>query len=387
MNDNKIQIKNKIICLSKLISLFKENKNIIPCVIDKFTSKRLNLFEALINLYLDKNATKEDLHIVEEVIRILIINITIPKSTLEFIYQKLTKFFSYEGENNTKEILTENYFIQHMNLLKIFYGNENQNDLDQIQEQNIDNISNIDKARVNTIINKVGKSTHIPDYKIKNYIYFNGKDSKLNFKLNNSSRNLNSDYPTLEYGFSFIFWLYLKKELLEIYFNCFPSCSINLVNIDVVRHKIKFVLSNINLLQIILDDKEIGKIEISNTKFKFDSWNFMCFYLTQKIRGKPPSIKLIINDNKDLLSITLPDDFPLNEIINSISLFENLLGRVTSVLFFSFCIDIKLCHGVFMETPNLFLSSIFMDFAYFIYYHLRGVCYYCRFLEFVLWGL
>ena len=342
LNDDKNQIKYKIKCLSQLISLFKENKNIIPCVIEKLTSKRLNLFEPLINMYLDKNSNKEDLLKIEEFIRIFIINVTISKSTLEFIYQKLSKFFTDKGRNNTEEILTENYFIKHMKLLKIFYGNEMQNDLDQIQEENMENISNIDKNRINTIINKVGKSTHIPDYKIKNYIYFNGKDSKLNFKLNNSSRNLNSDYPTLEYGFSFIFWLYLKKELLEIYFKCFPSCIINLINIDIVGHKIKLVLPNINLLQIILDDKEIGKIEISKSKFKFDSWNFMCFYLTQKIRGKPPSIKFIINDNKDLLSITLPDDFPLNEIINSISLFENLLGRVTSVLFFSFCIDIKL---------------------------------------------
>ena len=352
LNDDKNQIKNKINCLSQLISLFKKNKNIIPCVIEKLTSKRLNLFEPLINMYLDKNSNKEDLLKIEEFIRIVIINVTISKSTLEFIYQKLSKFFTDKGRNNTEEILTENYFIKHMKLLKIFYGNEMQNDLDQIQEENMDNISNIDKNRVNTIINKVGKSTHIPDYKIKNYIYFNGKDSKLNFKLNNSSRNLNSDYPTLEYGFSFIFWLYLKKELLEIYFKCFPSCIINLINIDIVGHKIKLVLPNINLLQIILDDKEIGKIEISKSKFKFDSWNFMCFYLTQKIRGKPPSIKLIINDNKDLLSITLPDDFPLNEIINSISLFENLLGRVTSVLFFSFCIDIKL-KIIFISTEKI----------------------------------
>lgn len=228
LNDDKCQIKNKIICLTKLISLIKENKNIIPCIIDTFTSKRLNLFEPLINLYLDKNITKEGLFKVEELIRILITNITIPKSTLEFIYQKLTKFFNYKGENSNKDILTENYFIQHMNLLKIFYGNEMQNDLDQIQEQNINNISNIDKARVNTIINKVGKSTHIPDYKIKNYIYFNGKDSKLNFKLNSSSRNLNSDYPTLEYGFSFIFWLYLKGIIGNIFqklsFMHYKSC-------------------------------------------------------------------------------------------------------------------------------------------------------------------
>ena len=87
LNDDKNQIKYKIKCLSQLISLFKENKNIIPCVIDKLTSKRLNLFEPLINMYLDKNSNKEDLLKIEEFIRIVIINVTISKSTLEFIYQ------------------------------------------------------------------------------------------------------------------------------------------------------------------------------------------------------------------------------------------------------------------------------------------------------------
>ena len=111
---------------------------------------------------------------------------------------------------------------------------------------------------------------------------------------------------------------------------------------QIIGHNIKLVLKNTNLFQIIIDDKEIGKVEISNSKFRYDNWNFMCFYLTQKVRGKPPSIKLLINDNKDLLSITLDKDFPINEIISSISLFENLIGRVTSLLFFSFCADMKL---------------------------------------------
>ena len=336
LKDNKNEIKEKVSFLSSLITLFKENKNLIPCFMDKCTSNRSNLFEPLIKLYLDEKVPNEDLLKIEEVIKILIINVTTPKLTLEYIYQRLSKYFTKEGENNNKEILKEDKFIKYLRILKLFYGEEIPKDLDQskIRQNSITT-----KGHTNTM--KI-KNELIPNHKIKNYIYFNGKDSKLNFKINKESKNVNSDFPTLEYGFSFIFWIYIKRYLIDHFFKLFPSLNISLVNMQIIGHNIRLVLKNTNLFQIIIDDKEIGKVEISNSKFRYDNWNFMCFYLTQKIRGKPPSIKLLINDNKDLLSITLDKDFPINEIISSISLFENLIGRVTSLLFFSFCADMKL---------------------------------------------
>ena len=336
LNDNKNLIKDKISFLSSLISLFKDNKNLIPCFMDKCTSNRSNLFEPLIKLYLDEHVSEEDILIIEEIIKILIINVTTPKLTLQYIYERLSKFFTKEGDN--KEILKENTFIKYLKVLKLFYGEEIPDDLDQ------------NKSRNNSILNKSHSNSKtekninevIPNYKIKNYLYFNGNKSILNFKVNKESRNINSDFPTLEYGFSIVFWIYIRKDLLQNYFKNFPSNIITLVNIKIIEHTIKLILNNSNILQILLDEKEIGKIELSNTKFKFNNWNFVCFYLTQKIRGKPPSIKLLINDNKDLLSITIPNDFSLNEMISSISLFENFIGRITSILFFSFCISIKL---------------------------------------------
>ena len=336
LKDSKNAIKNKISFLSSLITLFKENQNLIPCFMDKCTSNRSNLFEPLIQLYLDEKIPNEDLLKIEEIIKILIINVTTPKSTLEYIYQRLSKYFTKEGENNNKEVLKEDKFIKYLRILKLFYGEEIPKDLDQ------------SKTRQNSLISKPHSNTMkiknelIPIYKIKNYIYFNGKDSKLSFKINKESKNINSDFPTLEYGFSFIFWIYIKRELIDYYFKLFPSVIISLVNMQIIGHNIKLVLKNTNLFQIKIDDEEIGQVEISKTKFRYDNWNYMCFYLTQKIRGKPPSIKLLINDNKDILSVTLKKDFPLNEIISSITLFENFIGRITSLLFFSFCTDIKL---------------------------------------------
>ena len=91
-----------------------------------------------------------------------------------------------------------------------------------------------------------------------------------------------------------------------------------------------------------MDKKEIGKINI-NGNLKYDEWNFICFYMTPRIKAKQSAyIKLIVNNSKDLINYKLNDDFPFSEIINSIYLFENLIGKVSSILFFSFDIEMKL---------------------------------------------
>ena len=105
LNDNKKQIKEKINILSSLITLFKENNNLISFFIDKCTLNRSNLFESLISLYLEEKVSDKDLQIIEEISKIIISNVTIPKSALEFIYQRLSQFFTKEGKNNNKEIL------------------------------------------------------------------------------------------------------------------------------------------------------------------------------------------------------------------------------------------------------------------------------------------
>ena len=357
LKDTKNPISDKIAFLSSLNSLFKDNKNLIPCFMDKCTLNRSNLFEPLIKLYLEETLSNEDLLILDDFIKIMIINVTTPKLTLQYIYKRLSKFFTNEEKNNDNEILKEDNFIKYLKILQLFYGEDVQNENEKDRNNSI-----VNKSRSNALANKTDKYKNnvIPDYKIKNYIYFNGKDSIFNFKLNKESKNINSDFPTLEYGFSFIFWINIKKKLLDKYLANFPSNVITLVNVQIVGHKLQLILKNINELQILLDEKEIGICELSNSKFKFDNWNFVCFYLTQKIRGKPPSIKLLINDNKDLLSIVLPNDFPVNEMINSISLFENFIGKVTSILFFSFCVDAKLIDCFRNNYPKGFFKNKYL---------------------------
>ena len=84
--------------------------------------------------------------------------------------------------NKNQEILDENILLKHLNLLNILYS-----------ENILSNELNIQKE-------------------VKNYMYFNGKNSALFFKLNETSTNLNSNFPTLENGLSLFFLVLYKKK-------------------------------------------------------------------------------------------------------------------------------------------------------------------------------
>ena len=303
LNDSKNDYKNKIKIIEQLIPLFKSNENILALFVEKGTTNDSpNLFHILINLYLDENAQKEDLINLEELINIILYNIPIPRTAIEYIYQKFANFFETEKNND---------FYRCLRILRIFYG------------------SDIPKKS---------------DTYIKNYFYFNGKKSLFNFDINKNSKNLHSDFPTLESGFTFIFWFFLKKDLIEYFFTYCPSPIIILINIEVMgHHYIQLILKDINSIVISINKKEVGNIDLNKTPFKYDDWNFISFYMTQEIKGKQNvCLKLVINDSVELTSIQVNKDFPITEKIKSINLFENLIGKVSSILFFSFCINMKL---------------------------------------------
>ena len=147
LNDAKNDFKNKIKLIEQLTPLFKSNENILLLFIEKGTiNNSPNLFHILINLYLDKNAQKVDLTILEDFINIILYNISIPKTAIEYIYLNFSKF--YESEENIN-------FCRCLRILNIFYG------------------SDIPKKS---------------DKYIKNYFYFNGKNSSLNFNINKNSK-------------------------------------------------------------------------------------------------------------------------------------------------------------------------------------------------------
>ena len=109
---------------------------------------------------------------------IILYKISIHKIAIECIYQKFYNFF-----DNDKINANNNFFLG-SRIYKISYG---------------------------SYILKIS-DTHI-----ENYFYFNGKNSLLNFNVNKNSKNLTPNFPTLEFGSTFIFWLFLKKDLLFEY--------------------------------------------------------------------------------------------------------------------------------------------------------------------------
>ena len=317
LNDQNTPITDKIFLISTLKSLSNENINIIPYLMEKCTSYNSNLYEPLIKLYLNPKIENENLTKIEELLKILITNITTTKTTINYIYQRLSNYFTSDNPN-IKEKLNEKLFFRYLKLLHLFYT---------------DNYTNEEPNQLTTNSNE--------EKRINNYMYFHGKDSSLIFKINKSSNNVNSDFPTLEYGFSFVFWLKLNKTLFESYLKYYPNIEINFINLEIPGHKIILKLNNSKFLVLLIDNSEMGKFELEK-KFIFDSWNIICFNLGQKKGVKLPYFKLYINDKSECFSVQLPQDLPVNEKILNIKIFENLIGRVITVLFCSFCIENKL---------------------------------------------
>ena len=299
--DNPLELKLEII--TNLLTFFKNNENLITIFMRPifYNSKLITLMCPLIDLYISSSLKDEQIFIIEQFIKFILSHNSIDKSTVEYAYQKLSLYFT----NKIKlEVLDEKLFSKYLNLLYLLYS-----------ENKVSNEINAGKE-------------------IKNYISFNGDNSFLYLKLNKKSNNLNNDFPTLENGISFIFWFYIKKELMMKYNELNEKNKFILIDIKIGEHKISLVLDDLNNINILLDKNNLSKINIKES-LKYNEWNNMCFIMNIKNDDKL-NINLIINNKSNNLSLPLTKDFQIKERINEIILFKNLIGFVTSVLFFSF---------------------------------------------------
>ena len=319
-------IKTKIELLNFLMSLFKMNNNLIFLFINKCKSNIKTFFDPLIDIYLNEYTINENKIIIEELLQLLIKNVSIQKNVLEYIYQKLSIYF----RKDAKIKLTETLLLKYLNLLDIFYTCS-LTDNNIPNNENINNYNDIEKTK-----------------EIKNFIYLNGNNNKLSLILNNSSTNINTDYPTLEHGFSFTFWLNLDEKLIESFLVIHKNDGlvINLINIIYGGHQIRLQLISIDYLILIIDDNIKSNLINFTTQFKYGEWNSFYFILYPRKAGssslvKTTSYKLYINNNMFNITINYPNNYlyPLEEKINNIILFENLIGKITSILFFSYAIE------------------------------------------------
>ena len=305
LKDEKQKIGKKMDLISALVNLFKINENIIPPFMRKFyyKSKQYHIYEPLIDLYVTPKLKKEYESLLDELFQIILTHVTITRNALEYVYQKLSLYF----KNNKQEMLNEAILLKYLKLLKLFYS-------DVLGEANIKK-------------------------EVKNYMYFNGKNSGLNFALNKSSLNLNTDFPTLENGLSFVFWFYIKKELMTQYYEKDEINRFKFIEIQISGHEISIVLEDENNIRVIINKNQSSIINVKDA-IKFNDWNNFCFTINPKGTFKL-DINIHINGKSYNSFLPITKEFVATEKISSISLFKNFLGLSTSVLFFTFELNSK----------------------------------------------
>ena len=302
---NKNEINQNVNFLFILKEFFKINTNLIPLFMkDSFYSHNMSFYECLINLYLNERINDDNKLILEDLINFLIAHYSISKHNLEFIYQKLSKYFT----NEAKEKLTESLLYRYLNLLNHFYTDNSILDYDKEKKE------------------------------VKNYIYFNGINSDLSVVINKNSCNPNTDFPTLEKGCSFVFWINIKRKVTEEYFKILPEKTyINLVKINIGGQIILLQLMNPDNMRISTKNNITNDIKIDNL-FKYNEWNNIVFII-EPSKGKKLATKLYINNNLINGTLILSENLNSKEKINNINLFENFLGKISSIIYFSFVIE------------------------------------------------
>ena len=310
--------------LAILKDFFKLNNNLIPLFMkNSISSYNTTFYECLIYLYLNEKINNNNRQTLEELLGFININYSLSKNYLEFIYQNLSKYFT----NEAKVKLTDKLLLRYLNLLNHLYTDT---------------------------------SMYNKNKQIKNFIYFNGYNSGLNLKLNKSSCNLNTDFPTLEKGCSFAFWINLDRKLIEKYFKVLPDKEyINLIKLNIGGQIISLKLINPDNIIISNEENISNKIEISKI-FKYNEWNNIIFII-EASNDRKLSTKLFINKNLNKISLTLDKNLSLKEKILSINLFENLLGKISSILFFSFTIENNLISHL-CSIKGFYKNKILLEF-------------------------
>ena len=318
--NNKNNNKNKLLLLKQLKILFEQNDLLILYIISKCYKKTYFFYYPIINLYLSEDVNEEDLKFLDDFLFLINSYITLHKKIFEYIYQKLSKFFT-----NSNKKLNESQFIRYLYLLKLFYTDTN------ISETNEKNI-NIKENENNIIIEK--KKSKI----IKNYIYFTGNDNSLLFSENDNPTNGNISFPSLNNGISFIFWFNIKKDLIDYQSQVYPDKEINLIILTISEYKIRLIFKENKFFIIKINELESNKI---NAIIKENEWNFLSFVINPKEKDDKKQFKLIINNTPLEFKVSFNDNFPLKKKIDNIKCFENFIGKISSILFFSFALNEK----------------------------------------------
>ena len=351
-SDKNIQmdLNNRISLVFFLKNLFSENNDLMPLFIKRCVQNKKTLLESIVDLYLNDKVYGESQALLEDFINNVNFTVSVSRNIFEYIYQKISVYYNvYQKIKYEKTNLTGKLLLKYLKLLNIFYTDVKNENKEQ-EEKDSD-------------VKKTEEKKNNEDKIIRNYFYFNGLNSRITLSLNKTSTNLNIDSPSLVDGLSLIFYVNLEKELLDNYFKTvLPTANtkVYLIKLLIGEHVLCVEFKNSETISIIVDQEESNEISISND-FKYYSWNCFMLLIESKSSKKKGGIKIEINESIYESSITLPKYFYSNERIDNIILFDNLLGKVTSIILFSYQIDGKLLkffnttlYGGFYKNKYLF---------------------------------
>ena len=324
LKDKNITIIEKVEIIYKLYEIFRVNDLSLSLFMRRNITNIINFYEPLIDLYFVKDEyINEYKELIEQTIRMILSKVTLTKAPIEYIYKKLSYYYENK-ETEEKERLNENQILKYIKLLKIFYT------VGTCEK------SLFEKSSFSLVSASTNESQIIKE--IKNYIYFNGKRSSISLALNKNSINPNTDFPTIQYGISFIMWFYIDENLLKKFQEMNSNMEIKLIVINISGEQIKLVLKDIYTLQVSLNDQDTKNIQTN--LLKVNDWNNMCFSILEKNGTKLP-LKIFINSAGHTSYIIVRKNFPVSSKINSIKLLENFIGKVSSFMIITKVIEQK----------------------------------------------
>ena len=301
LKNNRSDITEIADILKILYNLFIKNNSLIIYFTKNNLLNTINFYEPLIDLYLSGEITDDNIEIIENIIKLISKKVTMNKAPIIYLCKKLSFYFDNPENKEKIELLDENKMLKYLNLFKIFYLGEN--------NQNIRN----------DIIIK----------EIKNYFYFNGKGSGITLNLNKNSLNPNTDFPTIEYGISFIMWIYIDNNLIKKFKEINKDCEITLLKMDINGNQIKLILHDVYTYFVSFNDTKSKKLQ--NNLIKINDWNSIIISFYGKKSSSLP-IKLFINSVGLNSNLSLPKKFNVFTKISSIKLFEHFIGKVSSFM-------------------------------------------------------
>ena len=353
LSDNQIDVNNSISAVYFLTSLFGQNSHLVPIFMEKCIISRRNIYECLIFLFLNEKISGADQKLIEDFILTVTTYAAIPKNAIEYAYERLSLYFTEQS----KIKLTNDLFSRYLKLLNLFYTDKNNLPSENEKEEKKEEKEKKEKKEnINSPIEeKVEKEKSKPTF---NYIYFSGLKSSMTISLNKNSNNPNADFPNLDNGLSIAFWVKFEVELLKIYYELLPqNTEVNLIKIKIGQHYIRLKLQDRRSLGLCIDNMPSNVIDISQI-VKFREWSSVVFTIEPKPNKKKGSIKILINNIGTVSSsLNFPKDFNSSDKIESIVLFENFIGKVTSVLFCGFLIDPFFLFGLGSIVKTILLHS------------------------------